>query len=329
MNKFVFLKKGLYYINKANNELDIIKEKTRVCKFLIFIDLIWCYIRYGILLRQYIKGEFYLRKSWERKNIVTFLWHRKMRLSVNNPDYEHFFEVKSDFNDFFSDYIGRDWLLLDTSSKCASFEEFLNFIKTHTSFLVKPLTEQQGHGIYKVDKVNDVNQMYHMLIQKNVLVEEIISQHKGMIFGNASVNTIRVYTVINSRGKANILKCILRAGVGNSVVDNYAAGGSIYQVDNDYGIVVTKGFSKYKDDNLFHPGTDIVMLGYKVPNWDCVKMMVMNAAEKIPEVRYVGWDVAITEQGCLLIEGNHDPDYELLEFVGDREYIPKIQSFLK
>jgi len=46
------------------------------------------------------------------------------------------------------------------------------------------------------------------------------------------------------------------------------------------------------------------MIGMQIPHWDKVVNMVMEAA-KIPEdMRYIGWDIAITDEGCELIEGN-------------------------
>lgn len=66
------------------------------------------------------------------------------------------------------------------------------------------------------------------------------------------------------------MKAILRAGVGNSVVDNYCQGGSIYEVDLNTGLVCSFGQSKNNSKSYVHPGTDIVMLGYKIPNWDVV-----------------------------------------------------------
>ena len=57
------------------------------------------------------------------------------------------------------------------------------------------------------------------------------------------------------------------------------------------------------------------MLGRKIPNWDKVCDGVKQAHAMLPGCRFIGWDVAITEDGIELIEGNHNPDYELLEFL--------------
>ena len=37
--------------------------------------------------------------------------------------------------------------------------------------------------------------------------------------------------------------------------------------------------------------------------------MLKKAAKEVPEVAYVGWDIAITPEGPVLIEGNTTPGY--------------------
>ena len=41
--------------------------------------------------------------------------------------------------------------------------------------------------------------------------------------------------------------------------------------------------------------------------------MVKEAALLIPEIRYIGWDVAITEDGPVVIEANEYPSYGLIQ----------------
>lgn len=159
-------------------------------------------------------------------------------------------------------------------------------------------------------------------------MEELIVQHDLMNFGNASVNTIRTHTVLDRNGKAHVIKAILRAGCGNTFVDNYAHGGVIYEVDVNEGIVCSKGKTHSAQTVYIHPQTQQVMLGYRIPHWKEVLHISKQAAEQLPQVGLIGWDVAIRTNSCELIEGNHNPDYELLEFLGSGGYYSIIENLI-
>lgn len=161
-----------------------------------------------------------------------------------------------------------------------------------------------------------------------VMIEEILQQHPKMVFGNTSVNTVRVNTLLDNNGKGHIINCVLRAGVGDSVVDNYCSGGAIYPVDIEFGVITGKGKSRCGDDHMVHPGTNIMMLGYQVPNWQILKKEIVCAAERLQTLRLVGWDVALTDNGIALIEGNHNPDYEFFEFIGEGKSLKIIKNLI-
>ena len=42
--------------------------------------------------------------------------------------------------------------------------------------------------------------------------------------------------------------------------------------------------------------------------------MCEEAASRIPQVRYIGWDVAFSDKGPVLVEGNEYPGYGILQF---------------
>ena len=105
-------------------------------------------------------------------------------------------------------------------------------------------------------------------------------------------------------------------------------GGSIYEVDVKTGYVISYGKSKAGDLHIIHPQTNIVMLGYKIPHWNQVIEISEKAAEHLPQVGIIGWDVAISENCVQLIEGNHNPDYELYEYIGSTGYYEKFKSLL-
>ena len=167
-------------------------------------------------------------------------------------------------------------------------------------------------GVADVKKIIDEARKDKSLFSRQtyLLLDECIKQDSCMSFGNKSVNTIRVYTIIDTCGKAHVVQTILRVGVGDSVVDNYCSGGYIYPVDIKSGRVDNTGWGHGADYSgiMIHPGTDIKMLGYQIPYWNDVKRYSCSLAEHLPEVRCVGWDIVVADNPCHVdfIEGNHD-----------------------
>ena len=318
----------LVYIKKTINWLIQLSKRENISPIWVFWDYAWAVILHRCLIRQYVIGEFWKKSNPERKKCMTYSRIVKLFDRYNCKEYIHYLNDKSEFNIYFKEFINREWL----HSTKISEEDITSFIKRHSTFIIKPLQGVEGGGISKItlktNQESDITALYNKLKNQYVLIEQAIIQNKKMVFGNTSVNTIRTHTFLGKDGKAHVIKAILRAGVGDTVVDNYAQGGSIYEVDIDYGIVCTKGKSKNGADHIYHPGTDIIMLGYKIPNWKKVIKLSCEAAEKLPQIRFIGWDIAITDNDVELIEGNHNPDYELLEFLGSNEYYSKIKQLI-
>ncbi|MBO5513265.1 MAG: hypothetical protein J5961_01580, partial [Mogibacterium sp.] len=66
-----------------------------------------------------------------------------------------------------------------------------------------------------------------------------------------------------------------------------------------------------------------------VPYWQEIREMIDKASRVVPTVGFVGWDVAVMEDGPVLIEGNtypasnniqlpYVPDHEGMKHVFDR-----------
>lgn len=47
-----------------------------------------------------------------------------------------------------------------------------------------------------------------------------------------------------------------------------------------------------------------MLVGFRVPYWDEAVEFVKALALVLPDTHYCGWDIAITEDGPLMIEGN-------------------------
>lgn len=300
---------------------------TGISKWYLYLDCAWSWIRYGCVLNHYTEGGFYLRKSFERKKITTYRRWKKI-LKYNNQTYTHLLGNKLDFCCHFKDFIGRDYL----SSREMTMNDYISFLKRFDKVFIKPVDGLEGKGITVLSCSNEEHNrsIFNELKNESFIIEEPVIQHSEMCFANNSVNTIRAYTVFDKKlNKGFCFATTLRAGVGDSLIDNSHAGGVSYEIDTSTGIIDSRGWGHFNMGNLFHPNSQICMLGRKIPFWDKVIELCERAAALIPEVGFVGWDVAITEKGPILIEGNHDPDIDVMEFVGKFGYYYTIMSHLK
>jgi hypothetical protein len=65
-----------------------------------------------------------------------------------------------------------------------------------------------------------------------------------------------------------------------------------------------------------HPGTGVSIAGQQLPGWDQIKRNILEAAEALPFLKCIGWDVLLTESGPVALEGNSHPDPDVLQCHG-------------
>lgn len=310
---------------KLCNEVSDISNNIRLYTY---YDFLKSALLHGCLIRQYRYGGFYKIKGCERRAVITYPRMLKIYKKCNDPGYVHLLENKAEFNKHFASLINRIWIY----SRDMSLQDLRDLCKQSSDIIIKPLNGVEGRGVSLMHVADmsdaEINALYTQLAQQDVMVEQKIEQHPAMILGSESVNTIRVHTLLDKNGGVHVFKTVLRAGVGDTVVDNYCAGGCVYEIDSAMGVVVSRSLTKLHIEYLYHPGTDICMLGYRIPNWDCVIQNVQKAARLLPQCRLIGWDIAITNDGTEFIEGNENPDYELLEFFGTGGWFKKLKQYL-
>ena len=204
-----------------------------------------------------------------------------------------------------------------------STDVFFSFISDNDRIIVKPTNSTKGIGIYELNKNKTNDELSKELLGKEYILEECIVQHPKMSFGNDSVNTLRVITILDSHGEVHIIKVCLRVGVGNTIVDNFSAGGIAYPINLKYGRIEGPGSNKKMEQIYVHPEGNQFMVGLEIPYWEQVIELTKRAAQKLPQVRFIGWDVAITANGPVLIEGNTRPGAFLIEFIGNEKGLYK------
>ena len=105
-------------------------------------------------------------------------------------------------------------------------------------------------------------------------------------------------------GTVHLLAAVLRIGNGD-VIDNFASGGMFTMLDES-GVALYPGVDKQSNVYREHPVTGTPIVGFQVPMYDRVLELTHRLARRTPEAPYVGWDLAITPNGPVVIEGNHN-----------------------
>lgn len=301
---------------RMENNVSVIHKETGVSKAFIRADMIKCAMRDGIGYLDYrVFGFATNRDEKNRKTFMTMNHNSKLSKAVNDRAAIDVFIDKSKFNKAFRDYIGRDFIVL---TECTQ-EDLKTFCEGKSSVFAKVTSSFGGQGVEKINiaDIKDYNALYKRLTEEGkFLVEDTIVQHSEMerLCPN-SVNTLRIVTVLKD-GEAHFVYALIRMGSGNNNVDNISSGG-MYSLLNADGTISERAFcdktTAYYDR---HPMTNVKFSEFKVPLLNEAIELCKKAALVEPRVGYVGWDAAITENGPVLVEGNHLPSYEMCQNYG-------------
>ena len=281
-----------------------ISKKINKNYILIILDMIRAGIKYQAGYYDYQEFEFYNLNRKQRKTYLTRGKNNQIIKKFNDKSKFYLIDNKENFYRGYKEFIQRDWILLNGKN----FDEFENFLEKNKTAIVKPVDGEGGKGVEKIEDIN-LNEnriLYEKLVKnKQNIVEQCIIQHKELNeLYSGSVNSLRMFTFYKE-GKTYFLQAILKIGNGG-VVDNFSSGGMYAYVDEN-GYVYTEAIDR--EDNIFaeHPISKHKIVGFKVPMFKEAIELVKEAAKVVPEVRYVGWDVAISNNGPMIIEGNCFP----------------------
>jgi hypothetical protein len=148
-----------------------------------------------------------------------------------------------------------------------------------------------------------------ILGREPLIFEKVVKQTKQMsAFNETSVNTIRFMTTLMPSGDAKIIAIWFKMGRKGSCVDNAGNGGNIDGcVDIATGelkyAVQFDGWRQLKPVEC-HPDSGTQINGVRIDNWEAIKAEVIKYQQAFPFCKAAGWDIAITDDGPVVIEVN-------------------------
>lgn len=278
----------------------------------ILADVIYCGLKYGAGASDYKLMQWRGLTAAQRETYVTRGVNNSLVARLNERDYRYIMEDKCVFNTVFSEFIGRDWIDVRTATP----ESFAEFLRGKDFVFSKPVDATCGKGIEKLSRFDfsSAEEMFrHIRNTGNGLCEEALIQDERMnALYPGSVNTYRIVTLLTDDGP-HIVYTVLRCGSGGKFVDNLNSGGLTSPIDLDRGTVKYPACDKQGRVFETHPDTGTVFAGFALPYWEAAEAACLKAAKLAPKLRYVGWDVAVTPKGPVLIEGNHFPGHDVLQ----------------
>ncbi len=281
------------------------KENKRVLRK-IKKDVLYARLRYDISWTQYFIHDFEKLNHKGRREYVGEREKVRYVTGVNKTGGAHdTFREKYLAYQTFQPFYHRQVLQIRPEER----EAFLDFAKRNPKFILKCADEAFGKGVRIIDQAASVESMealFDGLIQdqQRYIVEELIVQAPEMMaLHPSSVNTVRFSTYLKDDTVLHLFS-FLRMGSGGGVIDNATAGGLAAAIDPETGIVTSEACREDLTRMLFHPDTGVQIIGMQIPRWQELLSLVDQLARVVPQQPFVGWDLALTDGGWVMVEGN-------------------------
>lgn len=155
-----------------------------------------------------------------------------------------------------------------------------------------------------------------------VLVQAALQAHGDL--RDLALNVLtscRIMTVRNEAGGFEATHAVFKSSTRpDAIVDNFHRGGIVSRVDIRTGRLGPASDAGVGQPCVWyerHPLTDAQIAGRRLPMWDQVIDAVCRAHAAFPDRVTVGWDVSITDDGPVILEGNVQSGCDMIQRTHD------------
>ena len=283
---------------------DISEDKTAYDK--VAADMEFSLDVLGFLPVEYVAYRFYDKSAPERLEYVS----ERLRIIIGD-----LLNTSEAIDLLYNKYLTYKTLeplygrkIYEMSSN-GGYPAFADAFRENTVLVKKNNFQSLGKETEKIEitENTDLHALYKQISAKGqyFILEEMIKPHPLFRRLNPdSVNTVRIVTFMD-RSESVVLDAFLRIGRKNSFVDNGGSGGIFVHVDPEKGITDSHGIDVYGGVYESNPDHNYLFRGISMPFWEDALNTAKEAAMRISGARYVGWDLACTDDNhWIIVEGN-------------------------
>ncbi len=307
-----FKKLKAYYNDLLQADEPLIREK-HVGALAFTVKAITSFLLEGTSFSEYAGYGFYGKKRKEKRTYMTRRYMFRFFDAYNPIELRPRIGDKSLATKYYSDFLRREQY-----TKKEGLDSFLDFSSRHNKLFVKKAVGWGGDGARTemISCSEDAERVWKSL-KNDEVVEPIMSNHDLLrkIYPG-SLNTIKI-TILQTPKGPLVVTAIIRFG-NNTIVDNVHSGGMAAGVNIATGRIETPAMDKHFKRYLIHPETKQMITGVVIPEWDSIKSLAIQASLVTPGLRYTSWDIALTNDGPVMIEGNWDAEFYMEQTLYNR-----------
>lgn len=315
--------------HKFASRFAFVKKNKNISAFRILSDMFFCSLRYNTSFLDYFDLRFYQLNASERSRYIGTGAMYEYQLKMNPRKHRKVLCDKIEFLTKFNDLSGRQWTTLDMIKQNPQSAD--RFLENSAGRIVLKNSKGQAGKEVKIFFTKEFNyaSLVHRMEEQNfdLLETYVVQNERLMHLSSSGVNTLRIITQYQN-GQVIILAARLRISV-NSAIDNLSTGNIASHIDLETGCIAAPAIYSdlTKSPVTMHPITGVSLIGFEIPFWKECLELVTKAALRIPENRSIGWDVAVTNSGPVLIEGNHNWHHFLLQMPEQKGYKNVIERY--
>jgi len=286
-----------------------IGNKISKSTFYVIFDMFKCYSKYGANVKNYVNSEFYLMNDKERNTFLTDKYEDMIINKYNDKVMLNKLYDRIYFNQLFKDYINRDYIDL----RDVSFKDFKEFIMNRDAVVVNCVKGKSNREIISINKElikNEYNvlKLYNSIVKKEqFLVMDIVSLNKSLV-DLCGRSELQVITFLNDKMECTLLNVLVKADNMHAFVNE--SGEVFTPFITEESKVVCKSRVGNKD-----------VLGFKVPFYNDIFKLVREIVKKVPDNKYLVWNINVTDKGLCL--------EDIEEFPNLKELKPSVLSVRK
>ena len=309
----------------------------------IFFISLYNYWRYGFVTKEVFYFDLLHKKHEEKETYISNMNKLNYTRHLNKREKEYLMADKYETYQILKDHYGRELIRvsprtggsqgtdlsgtgdgLPEASSIEGYDQFRDFFGRHSEFVVKPVGLATSIGVRKCSvtdfgndpdaalktllrETEEIQSHYRWARGRGIIVEEVIRQGEALAgLHPASVNSVRI-TTVRADDSIHFFYPVIRIGKGGNFLCSRSSGSIVAGINSETGIVETDGFTDQKEYYICHPDTGIRMKGFRVPKWDEVCRLAVEAAMRFEDLGYIGWDFAYTEdEKWIIVEGNEN-----------------------